>query len=94
MVGFQIVTTNFFQSLGMAGKSVFLSLTRQIIFMIPLLLILPPVYGLDGVWSAYPISDLVSTLVAIGMLVFQVRHIRREAVRHKGESQSQIEHDL
>lgn len=94
MVGFQIVTTNFFQSLGMAGKSVFLSLTRQIIFMIPLLLILPPVYGLDGVWSAYPISDLVSTLVAIGMLVFQVRHIRREAVRHKGESQRQIEHDL
>lgn len=94
MVGFQIVTTNFFQSLGMAGKAVFLSLTRQIIFMIPLLLILPPVYGLDGVWSAYPISDLVSTLVAIGMLVFQVRHIRREAVRHKGESQSQIEHDL
>lgn len=94
MVGFQIVTTNFFQSLGMAGKSVFLSLTRQIIFMIPLLLILPPVYGLDGVWSAYPISDLVSTLVAIGMLVFQVRHIRREAVRHKGESQNRIEHDL
>lgn len=94
MVGFQIVTTNFFQSLGMAGKSVFLSLTRQIIFMIPLLLILPPVYGLDGVWSTYPISDLVSTLVAIGMLVFQVSHIRREAVRHKGESQNRIEHDL
>lgn len=94
MVGFQIVTTNFFQSLGMAGKSVFLSLTRQIIFMIPLLLILPPVYGLDGVWSTYPISDLVSTLVAIGMLVFQVRHIRREAVRHKGESQNRIEHNL
>ena len=63
MVGFQIVGTNFFQSLGMAGKAVFLSLTRQIIFMIPLLLILPPHFGLDGVWCCYPISDLAATLV-------------------------------
>lgn len=94
VVGFQIVTTNFFQSLGMAGKSVFLSLTRQIIFMIPLLLILPPIYGLNGVWSAYPISDVISTLVAIGMLIFQVRHIRKEAELHKIQTPSQIEHDL
>lgn len=79
MVGFQIVTTNFFQSLGMAGKSIFLSLTRQIIFMIPLLVILPPYWGLDGVWSAYPISDAISTVVAIWMLIVQIRRIRRNA---------------
>lgn len=77
MVGFQIVTTNFFQSLGMAGKAVFLSLTRQIIFMIPLLLLLPPIMGLDGVWSAYPISDFIATLVATAMLIVQVKKIRR-----------------
>lgn len=51
MVGFQIVSTNFFQSLGMAGKAIFLSLTRQIIFMIPLIYLLPPVWGLKGIWA-------------------------------------------
>lgn len=76
MVGFQITATNFFQSLGMAGKAVFLSLTRQIIFMIPLLFILPPRFGLDGVWSAFPISDCVSALVAGGMLWWQMKKIR------------------
>lgn len=78
IVGFQIVTTNFFQSLGMAGKAVFLSLTRQIIFMIPLLIILPPHFGLDGVWASYPVSDLVSAIVAAVMLVVQIRKIRKQ----------------
>lgn len=80
MVGFQIVSTNFFQSLGMAGKAIFLSLTRQIIFMIPLIYLLPPLFGLKGVWFAFPISDTVATLVTIGMLIFQIRHIRRTAI--------------
>ncbi|MDE6010523.1 MAG: MATE family efflux transporter [Muribaculaceae bacterium] len=79
MVGFQTVCTNFFQSLGMAGKAVFLSLTRQIIFMIPLLFILPPVWHLNGVWSAFPIADVLATIVATLMLIWQVRHIRRTA---------------
>ena len=80
MVGFQVVATNFFQSLGMAGKAVFLSLTRQIIFMIPLLIILPPIFGLDGVWASYPISDLIATVVATFMLIWQVKKIKRLAV--------------
>lgn len=79
MVGFQIVSTNFFQSLGMAGKAIFLSLTRQIIFMIPLIYLLPPTFGLKGVWSAFPISDAVATFVTIGMLYYQIRAIRRQA---------------
>lgn len=76
MVGFQIVATNFFQSLGMAGRAVFLSLTRQIIFMIPILFILPPVLGLDGVWSAFPISDFLSTVVALILLAREIKRIR------------------
>lgn len=79
VVGFQIIATNFFQSLGMAGKAVFLSLTRQIIFMIPLLLILPGLWQLDGVWMAFPISDTISALVAAAMLWWQIRRIRRAA---------------
>ena len=77
MVGFQIVGTNFFQSLGMAGKAVFLSLTRQIIFMIPLLLIFPPRFGLDGVWSCYPICDLVAAVVTAAMLWVQINKINK-----------------
>lgn len=76
MVGFQIVGTNFFQSLGMAGKAVFLSLTRQIIFMIPMLLILPPRLGLDGVWGCYPICDFAAALITVVMLVVQIRKIK------------------
>lgn len=77
IVGFQIVGTNFFQSLGMAGKAVFLSLTRQIIFMIPLLLILPGYYGLNGVWSCYPICDFAASIVTASMLAWQIRKIKR-----------------
>ncbi len=80
IVGFQIVGTNFFQSLGMAGKAVFLSLTRQIIFMIPLLLILPRYYGLNGVWSCYPICDFVASVVTAFMLTWQIRKIKRAPI--------------
>lgn len=79
IVGFQIVATNFFQSLGMPLKAIFLSLTRQIIFMIPLLLTLPHFLRLDGVWMAYPISDAIATIVTALMLFWQLRHIRRMA---------------
>ncbi|MCH5223975.1 MAG: MATE family efflux transporter [Muribaculaceae bacterium] len=77
MVGFQIVGTNFFQSLGKAGRAVFLSLTRQVIFMIPMLLILPPRLGLDGVWACYPICDFVAAGVTAFMLTIQIRKIKR-----------------
>lgn len=78
MVGYQIVATNFFQSLGMATKSVFLSLTRQIIFMVPMLLILPPLWGLDGVWACFPVCDVLSTVVAAIMLAIQIKRIKRD----------------
>lgn len=76
MVGFQIVGTNFFQSLGMAGRAVFLSLTRQIIFMIPMLFILPPRFGLNGVWACYPVCDFAAAIVTAIMLGFQIKKIK------------------
>lgn len=76
MVGFQITATNFFQALGMAGKAIFLSLSRQIIFMIPLLLILPGIWGLNGVWSAYPISDALATVVTLVFLMVEIKRIK------------------
>ena len=66
IVGFQMIGTNFFQSLGMVKKSVILSLSRQILFLIPLIYALPLWHGSNGVWLSFPISDILSaTLTAI-----------------------------
>ncbi len=78
IVGFQMVTVNFFQSIGLAKKSIFLSLTRQLIFLIPLLLILPHFFGQTGVWMAAPISDTFSSLLAAWMLYKQFQLFKKE----------------
>lgn len=78
IIGFQMVTSNFFQSIGMAGKAIFLSLTRQMVILLPCLLILPRFYGAAGVWYSMPVSDLLASLIAMGMLVWQFRKFRRE----------------
>ncbi len=68
IVGFQMISTNFFQSLGMVRKSIILSLSRQILFLLPLLYALPLWFGADGVWMSFPISDILATLMTIYML--------------------------
>ena len=68
IVGFQMIGTNFFQSLGMVRKSIILSLSRQIIFLLPLLYLLPKWMGADGVWASFPISDCISTIMTAVML--------------------------
>ncbi|MDR1155642.1 MAG: MATE family efflux transporter [Bacteroidales bacterium] len=77
VVGFQAVATNFFQCIGMAGKSIFLTLTRQCLLLVPCLLILPPIYGLDGVWMALPVSDVLSAILTGIFLWYQWKKIRR-----------------
>lgn len=76
VVGFQMVTSSFFQSLGMAKKAIFLSLTRQLLFLIPCLLILPSYYGTIGVWISMPVADLIATGVAALMLRWQLKHLK------------------
>lgn len=68
-VGFQIISANYFQSIGKAKISMFLSLLRQIILLIPMLLILPKVFGITGVWLAGPVSDFISSVVT-GILFY------------------------
>ena len=77
IVGFQMVTSNFFQSIGMASKAIFLSISRQVLVLIPCLLILPRFYGQLGVWISMPISDLIASLIAGGMLWWQFRQFRK-----------------
>ena len=81
-VGMQIVSTAFFQSIGQPGKSIFLSLTRQMIFLIPCLLILPHFFDDPelGVWFSMPIADLVATLLSGLLLYRQIRQFKRSAV--------------
>lgn len=71
IIGFQMVTGNLFTSIGKAGKAIFLSLTRQVIYLIPLALLLPMVFEtpLDGVWWAIPVSDTLSAITAIIILL-------------------------
>ena len=67
-VGFQMITTNFFQSLGMVRRSVILSLSRQILFLLPTLYLLPMWIGSKGIWLSYPVSDILSFLLSAFML--------------------------
>ena len=72
IVGFQMVTTNLFQCLGMVRKSVFLSLSRQLLFLLPCIYILPPLLGSeDGVWYSFPISDTLSAIIT-GILAWRL----------------------
>lgn len=77
-IGMQMVVTSFFQSIGQAGKSIFLSLTRQLIFLLPLILILPHFFGLKGVWYSMPASDLIASAVAFTMIVGALRKFKKK----------------
>lgn len=83
MVGFQIISTTFFQSIGSAGKSIILGLTRQVIFLIPLLLILRNLFGLNGIWAAFPTSDVFSTIVTAFLIFYQMRKLHRTPTPEK-----------
>ena len=83
--GFQMVTGNFFTSIGMAGKSIFLSLTRQVIFLIPLSIVLPLLWQLDGVWWSVPLSDSLSAITAAIMLFVNFKKFKKT---HKNNYES------
>ena len=78
LIGSQIVITNFFQSIGMAKISMTLSLTRQVLFLIPCLVFLPPVFGLDGVWASKPVADSLSVIVTTTTLVLFMKKFRKD----------------
>ncbi len=77
-VGSQMIITNFFQSIGKAKVSMFLSLSRQMIFLLPLLLLLPLFMGVDGVWWAMPISDVISEIVAVAMMAVYMKKFNKQ----------------
>ncbi|MDE6779411.1 MAG: MATE family efflux transporter [Alistipes sp.] len=94
IIGFQMVATNFFQSIGMAGKAIFLSLSRQLLFLLPGLLLLPAAFdrytgwnGGWGVWCAMPLSDILAATVSFFMLTWQLRRFRAMAAAQTSNEQ-------
>jgi putative MATE family efflux protein len=83
IVGFQVVSSNFFQAIGKAKISMFLALSRQVIVLIPMLLILPRIFGLNGVWTASPVSDAVSSILTATFLILEVKKLN---VKNSGKS--------
>jgi Na+-driven multidrug efflux pump len=77
IIGFQIVTGNLFTSIGKAGKAIFLSLTRQVLYLIPLTLLMPMLFTnpLDGVWWAIPTSDTLAAITAVIVLLASRRKL-------------------
>ncbi|MDR1525881.1 MAG: MATE family efflux transporter [Tannerella sp.] len=78
LIGAQIVIANFFQSIGKAGKAIFLSLIRQVLVLIPCLVILPEFFGLTGVWVSSPVADIASCIVSTIMIIHQIKKFKTE----------------
>lgn len=81
VVGAQMVIGNFFQSIGHAGKSIYMSLTRQVLFLIPCLWILPGKFGLDGVWMSQPVADGLAFFNAAGILLWLILREKRKKLQ-------------
>lgn len=78
IIGFQMVVTNFFQSIGKAKISIFLSLSRQMLVLIPAILILSSIWGVNGVWAALPVSDAVASLIALWFFLVYMKRYRNQ----------------
>ena len=89
IIGFQMVTAYFFQSIGLAKKAVFLSLSRQVLFLLPLLFLMPTIWGIHGVWWSLPVSDLISSIVSGLMLAAQHRAFIRMQQEQERRSEQQ-----
>ncbi|MEE0890056.1 MAG: MATE family efflux transporter [Bacteroidales bacterium] len=78
IVGMQIVASNFFQAIGKAKIAIFLSLTRQLLFLIPALYLMPLILELNGVWLSTVVADFLSAFVSLWVLVVAIKKMKKE----------------
>lgn len=78
IIGFQMVITNFFQCIGKVQTAIFLSLSRQLLLLLPLLVVLPLIWGIDGVWAALPASDATAALMAAVVMISYMSKLKRK----------------
>ena len=81
IIGFQIVSSSYFQAVGKPKQALFLGLSRQVLLLIPAILILPHFFGLDGIWAAIPTADFCSSVLTGTWLGFELRHLRNRHVQ-------------
>jgi len=81
IIGFQIVSANYFQAVGKPRQAMFLTLSRQVLLLIPLIFVLPLFFGLTGIWVAGPISDLTSSIITGLLILSEMRHLNRKSVQ-------------
>ena len=87
LVGFGMASGNFFQCLGMVKKSIFLSLSRQLLFLLPFIYTLPLWFKEEGVWISFPISDILNIIVSAILIIDIFRKFKR---LHDGEDASSL----
>lgn len=80
LVGFQIVASNYFMSIGMAKIAIFLSLSRQLLFLLPFLIVLPKFIGLKGVWISMPLADIVSVIITGIVFTHYIKKMKKQII--------------
>jgi len=85
LVGFQTIGSTFFQSIGKAKPAFITAISRQLIFLLPLLLILPRYAGIDGIWRAFPISDALAFGLTLALFLVQMRRLKEKNALMKGQ---------
>lgn len=78
VIGFQMVITNFFQCIGKVKISIFLSLSRQLLILLPLLAFLPMIWDIDGVWYSMPISDFAAAVIAGVVMMWYMNKLKKQ----------------
>ncbi len=92
LIGLQIIGAGYFQALGKAKQSIFLSLVRQVVILIPALLILPQFLGIQGVFISGPISDFCSAVVSVAFVAFSLKRLQNEMDQELSPSQTSTSH--
>jgi Na+-driven multidrug efflux pump len=85
MVGVAIICTNYYQAVAKAKLSMFLSLLRQVILLIPLVIFMPKFFGLDGVWMAQAIADVGTTITVVAFILYEMKHLKKLEVTETKE---------
>ena len=96
VIGYQMVIINFFQSIGKAKISIFLSLSRQMLILLPALVVLSRMFGIDGVWVAMPVSDTLAAIIAAWFMIVYMRRFRVKTDTLSGKTELEMtepEHD-
>lgn len=84
VAGFQIVSSQYFQAVGKPVQSTILGLSRQLLLFIPLLLILPRFWGIEGIWRTPPIADILSALITGAVIYFEMTQIKKKMLQKMG----------